>query len=125
MEDPTVPEKRLVLHPATAAARRHDRQRAYGSHVRGHTVDNSEVLDLMRRHRLIGISIAVVQVLVGISLLMLFSIWPSVGAWQPIGSIPFAWLAPGPIALSSIVVSAFLHERLAVRIDDTWSKDHE
>lgn len=120
-----MPEKRLVLHPATAAARRHDRQRAYGSHVRGHTVDNTEVLALMRRHRRLGLLFALLQITTGISLLIVFLIWPELGRWQPIGSIPFAWIAPGPVALGSIVVSAFIHERCAVRMDDVWSKAHQ
>ena len=43
--------RRIVLHPRTAAARRVDRRRAYGSHVRGFTVQDEDVFALVDEQR--------------------------------------------------------------------------
>ena len=43
--------RRIVLHPRTAAARRVDRRRTYGSHVRGFSVQNDDVFELVYAQR--------------------------------------------------------------------------
>lgn len=123
MDEETEPPKKQVLHPATAAARRHDRQRAYGGHVRGHTVRTSEVLDLMRQHRKHGIISSSIQIIPAAIAVISLQMVPELRTWQPVGPIPFAWLALGPVALGSIVVSTIFSERKAIKIDERWAEE--
>ncbi len=110
----------MILHPKTALARRQDRARAFGSHVRGYTVDTDDVFDLLAAQRRLSIRLlALILIPVGL-LPMLFRFAPDVARWSPLGHAPFAWLILGPIALFSIVAIAIWHERRAMRIENRW-----
>lgn len=118
------PKRSVVLHPRTAAARRQDRARSFGGHVRGYTVDVDEVLELMRRQR--RLSIAYLSVVLGplLGFLAAMRAWPAIGTARTLLSIPLAWLVLGPIVLFTIVGVAFLHERSANAIERRWTEEH-
>ncbi|MEL6891210.1 MAG: hypothetical protein AAFP84_06420 [Actinomycetota bacterium] len=116
--------RRVVLHPRTALARRHDRARSFGGHVRGYTVDTDDVLALMRRQRRTSVRffVAIVGPLIAFALLL--DRVPALSDWRPLGLLPLPWLLLGPLGLFSVVFLAFLHERAAQRIEDEWAHDH-
>ena len=123
--DPSAePRRTVVLHPRTAAARRQDRARSFGGHVRGYTVDTNDVMALMRRQRRLGLrylACVVVPLLAG---LVALRMWPSLGSWALVGGIPAPWLFLGPVALFGIVIAAFFHERAAGAIEEHWIEEH-
>lgn len=115
--------RRIVLHPRTAAARRVDRNRSYGSHVRGFTVQNNEVFALVDYQRklalryLIGLLTPVLLVLVS------FVFAPGLTRFFVRG-IPLPWLLLGPVTLFSIVFVAWRHDRNALRKEQSWTAEH-
>ena len=112
-------ERRVVLHPRTAAARRLDRSRLDGGHVRGYTTDTDEVLDYMRAHRRLALR-TFVPVVVALSLLLGITVfWQSLGTAK-VGDIPMLWLILGPVALFSILFATVRHERHALRLEEQW-----
>ena len=116
--------RRVVLHPRTAAARRYDRSRGNAIHVRGHTVDNEEVDELLAV--LIRSSLRyLAAIVIPISLLMAaIAFVPAVRTTRPFGLAPLPWFLIGPVALFSVVIVAFLHERRTARFESTWSDEH-
>lgn len=122
MDEPS--KRSVVLHPRTAAARRFDRRRGHGSHVRGHTVDTEQVLELVRRQaRASFLHLAIVILPLLAFMAALVFIKPLRTA--RIGSLPpVPWLVLGPIVLFSIAGLAIHHERQANRIEDEWSAAH-
>ncbi|MFK8026399.1 MAG: hypothetical protein AB8G26_20765 [Ilumatobacter sp.] len=122
---PETPERRrVVLHPRTAAARRQDRARSFGGHVRGYTVDTDAVLELVRRQRRMSIRYLAVILVPLVCFALGLSFVPELGRLRPFGLIPLPWLLLGPIALFSIVILAFAHERSALRIEHEWAEEH-
>lgn len=112
--------RRVVLHPRTEAARRQDRARAFGSHVRGYTVDSDEVTALMERQRR-GALRCFVLIFVPILVLPLVFAADSDLATMRLGPLPpLAWLVLGPVALGAIVVTAAINDRIASRREDRW-----
>ncbi len=114
--------RRIILHPKTASARRQDRARTFGSHVRGYTVDTDEVLDLLASQRKLSIRLFLVIFGPVATLPLVFRFAPKVANWTPFGGAPFAWLALGPIVLFTIVLVAIWHERRALGIEERWSQ---
>jgi fatty acid desaturase len=124
MEPEQVNRRRVVLHPRTALARRQDRSRAFGSHVRGYTVDTEEVLALMRQQRQVSVRYLLIIVAPLVAFAFALFLWPSLRTWRPLGLLPLPWLLLGPVVLFSIVALAFFHERQALNIEQRWSDDH-
>lgn len=116
--------RRVVLHPRTATARQQDRARSFGSHVRGYTVDTDDVLSLMRRQRSGALRVISAIIVPTLALPVLFTIWPALAQWRPLGPVPFAWLALGPITLFTVVGVAFVHERRARSREQAWAAGH-
>ncbi len=114
--------RRVVLHPRTALARRQDRARAFGGHVRGYTVDTEDVLALVREQWRISIRylLAIAVPLVTFALVLVVA--PGLRSWRPLGLLPLPWLVLGPIALFSIVALAFFHERRALAAEERWAQ---
>ncbi len=117
--------RRVILHPKTALARRQDRARAFGGHVRGYTVDTDEVLQLLRAQRRLSFRLLATVLLPVGALPLIFRFVPEVGTASFFGLAPLAWVLLGPIALFSIVVVAVLHERRAVTIERRWQHRKE
>lgn len=114
--------RRVVLHPSTARARRHDRARSFGAHVRGYTVDTDDVLALMRRQRRTAVRYLLVIVVPLIAFAFALDRVPGLGSWRPFGLLPLPWLVLGPVGLFAIFALAFFHERAAQRIEDDWTR---
>lgn len=119
-KEDTTSGRKIVLHPKTALARRHDRARTFGSHVRGYTVDTDEVLSLVRTQRRLSFRLLVVLLVPLASLPLVFHFFESSRTWRPFGLLPLPWLLLGPVALFSIVVAAGIHERRSLRIEEDW-----
>lgn len=119
---PDAERRRIVLHPRTALVRRQDRARAFGGHVRGYTVDTEDVMGLVREQRrlAVGCFLAILLPLVAFAVALLLV--PAIGSWRPLGAIPFPWLALGPIALFSIALVAYVHERRADAVEERWAE---
>lgn len=117
--------RRVILHPKTALARRQDRARAFGGHVRGYTVDTDEVLALLRAQRRLSVRLLAAVLLPVGALPLIFRFAPDVGAASFFGLAPLAWVLLGPIVLFSIVAVAVLHERRAVELERRWQRDKE
>lgn len=112
-------ERRIVLHPRTAAARRLDRSRSDGGHVRGYTTDTDEVLDYMRAHRRLALR-TFIPVVIALALLLVATVfWQSLGTAK-IGDVPLLWLILGPVTLFSILLATVRHERCALRLEEQW-----
>ena len=126
MSEPETPaeRRRVVLHPRTAAARRFDRSRGRASHVRGHTVDTDEVLQLVRLQGKTSLRHVVVIIVPLLGFLALLALVPALRTARPFGLPPVPWLVVGPIALFSTAALAFRHERRSVRIETEWSEAH-
>ena len=121
---PPAERRRVVLHPRTAAARRFDRSRGRASHVRGHTVDAEEVLDLVRLQAKTSLRHVALILVPLLGFLLLMALVPGVRSARPFGLPPVPWLVVGPIALFSTAALAFRHERRSVRIETEWSEAH-
>ncbi len=123
-EQPDTNRRRLVLHPRTAAARRLDRSRNYGSHVRGFTIQDDEVFAFVADQRrssvryLLFILIPLLMMLVGIVFL------PN-ALDQSIRGVPLEWLLLGPATLFFIVFLAWRHDRTTLRREQLWANDHQ
>ena len=121
--EPAPAKRRVVLHPRTASARRLDRSRIDGGHVRGYTTDTDEVLDYMRAHRRLALATFIPVVLVVTLVLVLTVIWDGLGTAQVFG-INVLWLVLGPIGLFSILIVTVLHEKRALRLEHRWMDTH-
>lgn len=125
MDEETGPDRRrIVLHPRTAAARRVDRNRSYGSHVRGFTVQNNEVFALVEAQRKTAIRYLVLLMLPLFLVLLSFVFVPALTDFSLRG-IPLPWLLLGPITLFSIVTIAWRHDQNALRKEQTWAAEHQ
>lgn len=117
-----VAQRRIVLHPRTASARRLDRTRASGSSVRGHAVDTPEVLEYVRAQRRLGLQIFVPVITTLLLLLAASALFDGLGRAQ-VGDVPLLWLLLGPVSLFSILGLAVFNERRALRLEDQWTED--
>ncbi len=115
--------RKIVLHPRTAAARRVDRTRTFGSHVRGYTVQTEDVFALVDAQRRTSIRSLLFLVVPVFLLLISFAIAPELTDWK-IRGVPAPWILLGPVALFSIVGVAWRHERKALEIEQRWSDDY-
>ena len=116
--------RRVVLHPTTARARRLDRARSFGGHVRGYTVDTDDVLELMRRQRRTAVRYLIAIVVPLVAFALVLDQVPALSSWRPFGLLPLPWLVLGPVGLFAIVALAYFHERDAQRIEDEWAASH-
>ncbi len=114
-------ERMIVMHPRTAAARRQDRARVFGGHVRGYTAETDEVLALLRSQRRLSLGLLAVVVGPVFALPLLFAFVPSIAEVTPIGPLPLPWLLLGPVVLFAIVGAAAIHGVLAGRIEERWA----
>ena len=119
VESAPAQQRRIVLHPRTASARRLDRSRTGGGEVRGYTTDTAEVMAYMRRHRRLALSTFLPMVGLVSLLVIATAVWQGLGEIQ-LGRIPVLWLILGPIALFSILIVAVFHERRALRLESDW-----
>ena len=69
--------RRVVLHPKTALARRHDRARSFGGHVRGYTVETDDVLRLLHAQRRLSLMLVLGLFAPVASLPLLFEFFPA------------------------------------------------
>ena len=124
MDEEVDPNRRkIVLHPRTAAARRVDRNRTYGSHVRGFTVQNSEVFALVEDQRKLALRYLLRLITPVLLVLVSFVFWPGLTNFFVRG-VPLPWLLLGPVTLFSIVVVAWRHDRNALRKEHEWTTEH-
>ena len=121
--DPRDGRRRVVLHPRTAAARRLDRSRIDGGHVRGYTTDTDEVLSYMRAHRRLALKSLIPTIMVTAAVLIATVFWDALGTAK-LGDVPLLWLVLGPIGLFSMLLVTVRHERKALRLEHQWVKDH-
>lgn len=120
-ENETVGRRRIVLHPRTASARRVDRRRTHGSQVRGFTVPDDEVFALVDAQRRVAIGyLLALLVPAGLSLMALVFVPGLVDV--RLRGIPLPWLLIGPVLLLSIVLTAWRHDRRALRTEQQWSE---
>ncbi|MEE8602606.1 hypothetical protein [Euzebya tangerina] len=116
--------RQTILHPRTAAARRHGRSTSRSRFVRGHRADPRTVAQLVsRQRRLALISAAVLVVLIG-GLPVAFVLAPDVAAWRPLGVPSLAWLVLSPGVYPVFVVLAVVHARRARQVEQEWMDDH-
>ena len=113
--------RQIVLHPRTAAARRVDRTRAYGSHVRGYTVQTDEVFALVDQQRKASMRYLLVLFIPVVVLLVSFEIWPALTAWSVRG-VPAPWVLLGPVFMASIIFLAWHHERRSRGFEEDWAE---
>ncbi len=116
--------RRIVLHPRTAAARRVDRRRTYGSHVRGFSVQNDDVFELVyaqRRSAIRYLLILTASIAAAIGALVLIPGFVDV----TVRGVPVPWILFGPALLFEIVVLAWLHDRASLQTEKTWTDEHK
>ncbi len=123
-QDEESDRRRIVLHPRTAAARRVDRRRSYGSHVRGFTVQNDDVFELVDSQRRTAVRYLVVLLIPLSILLASFVAAPELTDFS-VREIPVRWLLLGPVTLLSIVVIAWRHDQNALRREREWAAIHQ
>lgn len=116
--------RRIVLHPRTAAARRVDRRRSYGSHVRGFTVQDADVFELVDYQRRRAVQYLAVLLVPVLFLLLSFAFVPELTDISVRG-IPLQWLLVGPVVLFSIVLIAWRHDQNALRKERDWAAQHK
>ena len=116
--------RRIVLHPRTAAARRVDRRRSYGSHVRGFAVQNEEIFELVDSQRKAAIRYLVLLLIPLTLLLISLVVAPELTDYSLQG-VPIRWLILGPTTLFSIVVIAWRHDQNALRKERDWASIHQ
>ncbi|MEM7342143.1 MAG: hypothetical protein AAF467_26110 [Actinomycetota bacterium] len=114
-------DRKVVMHPRTAAARRQDRARVFGGHVRGYTADTDEVLDLLRAQRRLSLGLLALVIAPVFALPLLFRLIPAMADISPVGPLPLPWLLLGPVILFAIVGVAAVHSALASRIEQRWA----
>jgi len=115
--------RRIVLHPRTAAARKVDRTRAYGSHVRGYNVQTDDVMALMVEQRRASLRYLAAFITPLALTLAAMAVFPGLAQFQ-VGRVPLLWLVLGPLALYSTVLIAWRHDRFAERRENQWSQQH-
>lgn len=116
--------RRIVLHPRTAAARRVDRRRTYGSHVRGFSVQNDDVFELVATQRRSAIRYLIILFgSIAVALIALVVV-PDLSEWTLRG-VPLPWILFGPVLLFSIVVLAWRHDRASLRVERAWADEHK
>ena len=113
-------ERRIVLHPRTAAARRHGRARSRGGFVRGHAVDHDTLGELISRQRHQAVRSALMLVVPLLLLPAAFVAVPSIVGLRPFGVPSLAWLVLSPGVFPLFVVLGRWHERRAERIETDW-----
>lgn len=123
-EDQDSGRRRIVLHPRTAAARRVDRRRSYGSHVRGFAVQNDEVFDLVDDQRRAAVRYLVL-LLTPLTLLLASLVFAPDLTDYAVRGVPLRWLLLGPITLFSIVLIAWRHDQSALRKERNWASIHQ
>ncbi len=116
--------RKIVLHPRTAAARRIDRRRSYGSNVRGFTVENDEVFAMVDEQRRAAVRYLVVVVVPILLILASFVFLPGLTD-KSVRGVPLPWILMGPTALFSVVFVAWRHDRRALRIERSWAARFE
>ena len=79
--DPSA-QRRVVLHPRTASARRLDRSRSDGGHVRGYTTNTDEVLEYMRAQRRLAFATFLPVVVCIAALLITTIVWDDLSTMQ-------------------------------------------
>ncbi|MEM7093268.1 MAG: hypothetical protein AAF567_09720 [Actinomycetota bacterium] len=120
---PDAPQRRVVLHPRTASARRVDRVRASGTRVRGYSVDNPEVMAYVARQRRTALWVFVpVSIALTITLVVTMA-FDAVGRWK-LGDVPVLWLILGPAWLFGLLGAAVVSERRTLRLEDEWIAGH-
>lgn len=124
--DPTSGDGRrqIVLHPRTAAARRVDRTRAYGSHVRGYTVQTADVFALVEQQRRASVRYLLALLIPVVTILLSFQLWPALTDWSVRG-VPGPWVLIGPVFMATVVFLAWHHERRARRVEQDWAETHK
>ena len=116
--------RRIVLHPRTAAARRVDRKRSYGSNIRGFTVQNDDVFQLVDEQRNMAIrSLLIILIPIALTILS-FVVAPQLTDFSVRG-IPFPWLLMGPGILFGIVLVAGRYTAKAEKKERTWATKFE
>lgn len=118
--DPTS-QRRVVLHPRTAAARRLDRTRVSDSSVRGHAVDTPEVLAYVRAQLRLALQIFLPVVAALLLLLAASATFEGLGRIR-LGDVPLLWILLGPVSLFTILGLAVLNERRALRLEQRWTE---
>lgn len=122
-EDGTTPERRIVLHPRTAAARQHGRRATLGRRTRGFLVDEESVAALVARQRRLALRTMVVLVIVVFGLPTALIALPGLGSVRVSGLPPLHWLAAGLGLYLILVVMGWRHERAANAVDDEWARE--
>ena len=112
--------RRTILHPRTAAARRHGRTESRGRYVRGHRADAARVEDLVATQRRLALRTAAVVVLVLAGLPLVFALTPQIIGWEPPIGPSLGWLLLSPGIYPLLVVIGRLHERAASRAERRW-----
>lgn len=116
---PQSEQRRVVLHPRTASARRIDRSRSDGGDVRGYTINTDEVLEYMRAHRRLALR-TFLPVGAAIAVLLIVTVSSSTLRTAEFNGVPVLWLLLGPVTLFSMLLVTVLHERRAIRLEDRW-----
>lgn len=125
MDDETDSNRRkIVLHPRTAAARRVDRSRSYGSSVRGFTIENEDVFVLVDAQRRSSVRHLVAMFAPVLLLLVSFVFAPQLTD-HSLRGIPLPWLLLGPVTLFSIVGVAWRHDRKSLSAERSWATSHK
>jgi hypothetical protein len=122
--EPSPKTRRVVLHPRTASARRLDRSRIDGGHVRGYVVDTDDVLAYVGQQRRLALATFIPAVVAIGALMILTATWTSLGQAQVWG-VNVLWLVLGPVTLFSLLAATIAHERRALRLEQQWIDDRQ
>lgn len=116
--------RRIVLHPRTAAARRVDRRRSYGSHVRGFTVQDEDVFALVDEQRRSALRYLAMLLMPVLALLLIFAFVPGLTD-HTVRGVPLEWILVGPVTLFSITLIAWRHDQSTLRKERDWAATHQ
>ncbi len=118
-----VPERKIVLHPRTAAARQQGRRSSVGRRTRGYVADSERVFELVaaqRRHALRSLLILLVLIF-GLPTLLILA--PDLTD-LPSGPLPpLHWVVAGIGLYSTLAIIGWLHERKANALDRRWVRE--
>lgn len=92
--------------------------------MRGYTVVTDDVMALVQRQRRVALTLLACILVPLLVFSLVVGRIDALSTWQPLGLLTLPWLILGPGVLFSIVAIAYVHERIALRIENEWSDEH-
>ena len=120
MADRSPIERKVVLHPRTAAARQQGRRATAGRRTRGYSADSDEVYELVAIQRKLAFKTLALLLTLIFGLPTLMILVPAVTDLPSGPFPPLHWLASGIGLYIALALLGSMHERRANAVDRHW-----